>query len=182
MDRRGEEIVEALIFAAPEPVPAAKLGKIAGIAKEEIPSLVEKLNRAYSRSGRPFEIRKIAGGYAAYIKPDLSPWIEELLGRDRGIHLTRPMFEVLAIVSVKQPITKPEIDKIRGVNSSAPLAQLLKQGLVTISGRQQSPGRPFLYTTTRKFLKAFGLNSPRDIPSFEELQKMFEGGDEGLAS
>lgn len=173
----SETIIEALVFSAPDPVPSSKLAKIAGVAKENIPRIIDGLNDGYKSSGRAFEIRLVGGGYAPYIRQDFAPWIEELLGKGRGLHLTRAMFETLAIVAVKQPITKPIVDKIRGVNSSAPLAQLLKQGLVTISGRQQSPGRPFLYATTRKFLKAFGLNSPQDIPSFEELRKMFETTD-----
>ena len=171
----AETIVEALIFAAPEPVHDAKLARIAGVPREQIGRIIDELNKKYESATRSFEIRRVAAGYAIYVKQDFAPWLEELLGGDRGIHLTRPMFEVLAIVAVKQPITKPVIDKIRGVNSSAPLAQLLKSGLITITGRQSGPGRPFEHGTTRKFLKIFGLNSPQDIPSFEELQKMFEG-------
>ncbi len=177
MSIKPDTIIEALIFSAPDPVHASKLAKIAGVPKEEVGEIIARLNRLYRESGRSFAIREIAGGYAIYISQDFAPWIQEILGKDRGLHLTRAMFETAAIIAVKQPITKPMIDKIRTVNSSAPIMQLLKQGLVTIAGRQQSPGRPFLYRTTQKFLKVFGLNSPQDIPSFEELQKIFEGED-----
>ena len=171
-----ETIIEALIFAAPEPVNDAKLAKIAGVHREEIPTFVESLNSSYERQGRSFRIRKIGGGYSIYVMHDFAPWIEELLGKDKDMHITRPMFEVLALISLKQPVTKPIIDKIRGVNSQAPLAHLIKSGLITISGRARTPGKPFLYNTSKKFLKIFGLNSSEDIPSFEELQKMFQNG------
>ncbi|MCD6531437.1 SMC-Scp complex subunit ScpB [bacterium] len=172
-------LVEALIFSAQEPVPPHKLAKITGVDKSEIPRIVEQLNEQYQRGGRSFLIRQVAGGYAFYVKPDFAHWIDELFGRERGIHLTRSMFEVLAIVAVKQPVTKPVIDKIRGVNSSGPINQLLKSGLITIRGRASTPGKPFLYGTTQKFLKLFGLNRPEDIPSFEELEKMFAGEGNG---
>lgn len=171
-------IIEALIFASPDPVPESRLAKVSGEPTGEIGRIVEELNEIYRRNGRAFEIRAIGGGYAIYVRQDFAPWIEELLGKNKGLHLTRATFEALAVIAVKQPITKPTIDKIRRVNSSAPMAQLLKQGMITIAGRQKGPGRPFLYATTSKFLKCFGLNSTQDIPSFDELQKMFEGADE----
>ncbi len=169
----SERIVEALIFASPEPVPPSKLAKIASLPQSDVPKVVERLNAEYDRTGRPFEVRLVGGGYALYLKPEFSPWVDELVGRHRRLHLTRSMFEVLAIVAIKQPVTKPVIDKIRGVNSAAPIFQLLKQGLITIKGRERSPGRPFLYATTNKFLRVFGLDSIESIPSFEELQRMF---------
>jgi len=174
----AKAILEALIFASPEPVQHSKLAKIAGLSREEIPVIVEELNESYCKYGRSFQIRQIAGGYAFYVLPDFALWINDLLGKNRGIHLTRSMFETLAIIAVKQITTKPVIDKIRGVNSQAPIHHLLKQGLITIHGRATSPGKPFLYATTTKFLKVFGLNSPEDIPSFEELTKMFEETEE----
>ncbi|RKZ31131.1 SMC-Scp complex subunit ScpB [bacterium] len=175
-DINVNSIIEALIFSSPEPVPANKLAKIAGIPREDVPAIVDNLNSNYQKNQRSFSIRQVGGGYAYYVKPDFAHWIDELLGRNRGINLTRSMFEVLAIIAVKQPTTKPVVDKIRGVNSTAPLNHLLKQGLVTIKGRASTPGKPFIYATTVKFLKVFGLNSPEDIPSFEELEKML--GDE----
>ncbi|RKZ28740.1 SMC-Scp complex subunit ScpB [bacterium] len=177
MSIKPETIIEALIISAPEPITTSKLAKVAGVEREKVFGIVKNLNEEYRKSGRSFEIREVAGGYAVYVLPDFAPWIQEILGRDRGLHLTRAMFETLAIIAIKQPITKPMIDKIRTVNSSAPIMQLLKQGLITIAGRQHSPGKPFLYRTTHKFLKVFGLKSAQDIPSFEELQKMFEGED-----
>jgi len=173
-----ETILEALIFAAPEPVQEVKLAKVAGMQKEQVAGVISELNEIYNQNGRSFEIRHIGNGYSFYVKPDFAPWITELFGADKGVHLTRPMFEVLAIIAVKQPITKPIVDKIRSVNSSAPLTQLLKLGLITISGRHSGPGKPFLYVTTKKFLKSFGLNSPEEIPTFEELQKMFESSED----
>ncbi|MCD6594808.1 SMC-Scp complex subunit ScpB [bacterium] len=168
-----ESIVEALIFASSEPVQDRKLAKIAGVEREIIQRIITKLNEKYRNDGNSFEIRQVGGGYSVYILSDFATWVEELLGKNRGVHLTRSMFEALAIIAVKQPITKPVIDKIRGVNSSGPVTQLLKQGLITFRGRASSPGRPFIYGTTIKFLKVFGLNSPQDIPTFEELEKMF---------
>lgn len=173
----SETIIEALVFASSEPIGEQKLSKVAGVAREEVKQIIQQLNEKYERAGNCFRIRHVGGGYLFYVREDFAPWIEELVGRDRGIHLTKPMFETLGIIAVMQPISKPMIDKIRAVNSSAPLAHLMKHGLITIVGRGKGPGRPFLYGTTKKFLKTFGLNSAEEIPSFEELKRMFESAE-----
>ncbi len=170
-------IVEALIFASTEPVSESKIAKAANIDTEEVRKSIDALNIAYRETNRSFEIRFVAGGYAFYILPDYAPWIDDLLGRNKEFHLSRAMFETLAVIALKQPVTKPIIEKIRGVNSSAPVTSLAKLGLITIRGRSDGPGKPFLYATTPKFLKLFGLNRPEDIPSFEELEKLFDAGE-----
>lgn len=173
MTFREKILVEALIFASPDPAPPRQIAKVAGLEPERIKAIVEELNQEYRHWGKPYLIREVAGGYAFHLSPDYSHFVEEFLGKKNTPRLTRSMFEVLAIVAIKQPVIKPVVDKVRGVDSSAPLAKLLDIGLVTIVGRQKSPGKPFLYGTTQKFLELFGLNSKDDIPSFEELEKIF---------
>lgn len=168
-----KSIIEALIIASPEPISDGKLSKIIGIDKNDIVSIVQQLNKEYKESERSFEIRKIAGGYVLYVRPDFSQWIVELSTRSDS-ELTRSMIEVAAIVAIKQPVTKSVIDKVRGVNSVGPLRQLLEEKLITIRSRAKSPGRPFLYSTTKKFLKIFGLSSESEIPTIEELGNLFE--------
>jgi len=168
-----ESIVEALIAASPEPISEYKISRATGIDPQRITKIVDDLNRQYRNSGRSFEIRYIAGGYSFYVLPDFAPWLEELASRT-SLHITRSMLEVLAIVAVKQPVTKKVIDKIRGVNSIGPLQQLLSERLITIKGRAKTPGKPFIYVITKRFLKLFGLEKDSDIPKIEELKELFE--------
>ncbi len=167
-------IVEALVFAAPGPITASRIAQIASVPPEEVDQIVDKLNELYENSGRAFRINRIAGGYQFFTITTYAPYVSELFVDKGQIHLTRAMLEVLSIVALKQPVTKPVIDKIRGADSSAPVRTLLENGLITIRRRQKSPGRPFLYGTTEEFLKLFGLERLEDLPKAEELAGFFD--------
>lgn len=168
-------IIEALIFASPRPISAGEIIRISGInSKKEIESIVENLNGSYEENHRAFRIKKIAGGYQFFTINSYAPYISEIFQDRHKFRLTSAMLEVLSIVSVKQPVTKPVIDKIRNADSGAPIHSLLEAGLITVKGRQKSPGKPFIYGTTEEFLRIFGLESLNDIPDEEEIKQLFE--------
>ncbi len=168
-------IVEALIFASPRPIDIKTLVGISSLeGKDEAEKIVEELNRAYESEGRAFRIKAIAGGFQFFTLNSYAPYVAELFAERGKLRLTRAMLEVLSIIALKQPVTKPVIDRIRGADSSGSVHRLLEGGVITMKGRQKAPGRPFLYGTTEEFLKLFGLESVRDLPNEEDLRGLFE--------
>jgi segregation and condensation protein B len=168
-------IVEALVLAAAEPIPATKLAAIVpecstGAARE----LVAELNAEYEARGASFEIVEVAGGYQLRTRPDLAPWLRELQPR-RTVRLSRAALETLAVVAYKQPITRAEIEHVRGVDAGAVVRSLLERDLVRIAGHREIPGRPMLYATTKRFLELFGLASLEDLPTLRDLQELSSG-------
>jgi len=167
-------IIEALIFSSPSPISAKRIASIAALESEkDVDSIVDLLNTQYEKNGRAFRIRKIAGGYQFFSIVAYAPYIGEIFVDRSQPHLTRAMLEVLSIIAVKQPVTKPVIDSIRGADSGGSIHTLLEKGIVTVKGRQKSPGRPFMYATTRDFLKLFGISDINELPSEDELPEFF---------
>ncbi len=167
-------IVEALIFASPGPVGAKRLMNIASLeSTDEADRIVETLNETYEKNGRVFRIKRLAGGYQFFTLTGYAPFVGELFTVSGQPHLTHAMLEALSIIALRQPTTKPVVDKIRGADSSAPIHSLLEAGLITIKGRQKTPGRPFLYATTDEFLKMFGLDSIAELPKEDDLAELF---------
>lgn len=167
-------IVEAIIFASPTPVSPEKIARIASISpSDEIEKMVVRLNEEYSRGNRAFRIKPIAGGYQFFTLSEFAPFLNELFSEKSRLRLTRAMLETLSIIALKQPVTKPVIEKIRGADSSGPVHSLLECGLITIKGRQKMPGRPFVYGTTDEFLRLFGLHRIEDLPGEDELAQLF---------
>lgn len=166
---RLEQILEALLFASDSPVPLSRLSEITGAEEAQIPAALDTLNQSYADTGRAFRISRVAHGYQLYTLPEYAPWIRKLYSTQRTTRLSPAALEVLAIIAYRQPITKPEIEKLRGVDCSASLLTLLERGLIVTAGRAHRPGNPFLYRTTREFLRYFGLESLDDLPSLEEL-------------
>ncbi|MGB9741894.1 MAG: SMC-Scp complex subunit ScpB [bacterium] len=164
-----EPIVEAVLFAADGPVTIARLAEIAGQHENAVQQAIENLNRIYAETGRAFRISRVAQGYQLYTLPEYAEWIRKLYAHTRIQRLSAAALEVLAIIAYKQPVTRPEIEQLRGVDCSAPLLTLLERGLVSTAGRAHRPGNPFLYRTTREFLRYFGLESLDDLPRLEEL-------------
>lgn len=162
------QIIEALLFVSNNPITKAQLQEVLKI--EDIERYINELNEEYDRTNRSFRIEEIAGGWQMRTRPEFSPWIKMLLNIQRRERLSGPALETLAIIAYKQPITKPEIEGIRGVNVDWVLSTLIDKGLVRVVGRKDIPGRPFLYGTTTKFLEHFGLASLKDLPSVEELK------------
>lgn len=173
MDENIKCTIEALIMSSPEPIPVQRLCETIGkISPREVREAVADLNNLYMGCGNSFRIREIAGGYQMYILPDFEGQVKKLLEKQRTIRLTRAALEALAIVAYKQPVTKSEIEHIRGVASDGVLYNLLQRDLIAIAGRADAPGRPLLYKTSKEFLKFFGLNRISDLPSMEEIEEM----------
>jgi len=163
--------VEALLFAYDAPLPAERLAELVGFSgKAEAEQAVRELNLKYEQNGSSFRIREIAGGYQMYTLPEYSGWIEAMYVKVRKQRLSKAALETLSIIVYKQPVTRVEIDLIRGVQSDAALKTLLERELVTITGRAQTVGRPLLYGTTDQFLIHFGLNDLSDLPKLKELE------------
>lgn len=162
-------VVEAVLFAADAPVGPERLAQLAGADAGAVAGAVVELNRAYQASGRTFRINKVAQGYQLYTMPEYAQWVRDLYQHQYVHRLSRAALEVLAIVAYRQPITRPETEKLRSVDCSGPLLTLLERRLIATAGRAHRPGNPFLYRTTREFLRYFGLESLDDLPRLEEL-------------
>lgn len=165
--------LEAILFVAAEPVPAGQLATALDVS----PSVIERgLNELdESLSARGLRLQRNAGRVQLTTAPELAELIERFLGLDSTTHLSRAALETLSIVAYQQPVTRPQIDSIRGVNSDSMLKSLLNKGLVIESGRADGPGRPILYSTSPEFLQHFGLNSILEMPP---LAKPEEEGEE----
>ncbi len=167
-------VIEALLFATTEPLSIQRLTRIlAGVDVAEVRQVVFELQQEYEAEPRGLSIVEVAGGFQMATRPHLAPWIYCLKPSRRRQPLSQATLETLAIVAYKQPITRAEIEAIRGVDSSATLHTLLELGLIDVGGRREVPGRPQLYVTTQQFLKAFGLKSLGDLPSIHELRRQF---------
>jgi segregation and condensation protein B len=162
-------IVEALIFASPEPITPKMLFKIlADEPKEDVSAALQALRVEYeSRPGLQFV--DIAGGYQIVTRPELHEWVRRLFHERSTQKLTAQSLETLAVIAYKQPITAIEITEIRGVNTSGVLSTLLDRHLIKIVGRKNVVGRPFLYATTKEFLIRFGLKDLGDLPRVEDM-------------
>jgi len=162
------DVVEALLFASEAPVEAERIQEVldlpsAGEARELVRALGERLEG----QGRALQIIEVGGGYRLVTRPEVAPWLVKLARSRTRSRLSRSALETLAIIAYRQPASRPDIDTVRGVNSEAVLDNLLDRRMVRIAGRKDSPGRPFLYETTRDFLVAFGLRDLADLPRIE---------------
>ena len=173
--QQSKSILEALIFVSDSPLDMVQIQEVLeGTSVEDIRRLVQELNGEYQAAGRSFTIQEIAGGYRMVTLPEFGPWLKALYKSKMKERLTRPSLETLAIIAYKQPVTKPEIEAIRGVNTDGVIMTLLERNLVRIAGRKDTVGRPLLYGTTDEFLQHFGLGSLSDMPKLPEVQQMTE--------
>lgn len=165
-------VVEAILFAADEPVGLRKLVEIidAGGVKE-VKKHIRSLNKKYSKMGCAFRIEELAGGYQMLTLSAYNPWLSKLIKVRSETKLTAAAMETLAIIAYKQPIMRVEIENIRGVAAGEMIRQLIEKGLVKITGRAEELGRPLLYGTTQKFLDIFGLATLKDLPQPESAKK-----------
>ena len=162
-------ILEALIFASPEPLtPKAIFKLLDSEPREDVEAAIVELKQDYDRPGG-LQLVEVAGGLQIATRPDLHEWVRRLFHERTTQKLTAQALETLAVIAYKQPITAVEITEIRGVNTSGVLNTLLERHLVKIVGRKQVVGRPFLYATTREFLIRFGLNTLNDLPRVEDM-------------
>ncbi|MCW5784264.1 MAG: SMC-Scp complex subunit ScpB [Nitrospirales bacterium] len=165
---------EAMLFVSHEPLSLEKLALVLeGVPKSSLKSAMQDLQAEYETSGRGLQILEVAGGYVMVTRPDQSRYIKRLTNKAKpAAKVSRSALEALAIVSYKQPITRADIEKIRGVETSGVLRTLLDQKLIRIVGRQDIPGRPILYGTGKQFLQRFGLRDLRDLPPLKELKEL----------
>lgn len=154
--------LEAMLFVAPEPVTTAQLAVALDVAPSVIERGLNELDAALATRG--LRLQRHAGRFQLTTAPQLAELIERFLGLEATTHLSRAALETLAIIAYQQPVTRPQIDAIRGVNSDSMMKSLLHKGLILESGRADGPGRPILYSTTPEFLQHFGLNSIREMP------------------
>lgn len=168
-------IVEALILASPEPIPAKRISESdSTLTPGKAAQFVLELNNCYEEIGASFRIREVAGGYQFYILPDFSKYVDVLFTRRRKLRLTRAAMETLAIVAYRQPVSKVDIEHVRGVSSDGVLHNLLEKKLVNIKGRAESAGRALQYGTTDEFLKFFGVNKLDDLPQMSEIEELLK--------
>ena len=166
-------IVEALILASPEPLGARKIAEVVDdMTPRKVGQTVAELNNRYMQAAMAYRIRELAGGYQFYIVPEFTGYVEELFTRRRKVRLTQAALETLAIVAYRQPVTRVEIEHIRGVASDGVIRNLLEKKVITIRGRAATVGKPLQYGTTDEFLKFFGLNSLEDLPKMSEIEEL----------
>ncbi|WP_437321989.1 SMC-Scp complex subunit ScpB [Sorangium sp. So ce385] len=164
-------MLEALIFVAERPVPARELARSANAEHRVVRELLAELVAEYD--GRGFRLDEVAGGYVFRTSPAFAPFVREVTDQ-KPVKMSRAQTETLAIVAYRQPITRPEIDEIRGVDSGAALKSLLERDLVRILGKKDEPGRPMLYGTTAQFLEFFGLKALGELPTLREFTELTE--------
>jgi len=170
-----KQIVEALLFASDSPVPLSAIVEVLdGPGPGEVMELLRDLGREYEETERGVTLGEIAGGYQILSRKECALWIDRMLRSRRKVRLSRAGLETLAIVAYKQPITKTEIDAIRGVDSGGALHTLLERNLAAIQGRSKGVGRPLLYGTTPEFLGYMGINELNDLPELKELGSVLE--------
>ncbi len=161
-------IIESLLFVSPEPMSRKQISQmIDGTSLDEIESAIRLIQEDCDKPGRGIQCVEVAGGFSFTTQPDCGPWVKRFVaGKPK---LSRSGLEVLAIVAYKQPITRPEIEDVRGVDTGGVMRTLLERRLVRILGRREGVGRPVIYGTTNDFLKTFGLNNLKDLPPIREL-------------
>ena len=170
-----KQIVEALLFASDSPVGLSTLVEVLeGPGPEETVAVLRELEHDLRESDRGVVLVEIAGGYQLLSRRECSPWIDRMLRSRRKVRLSRAGLETLAIVAYKQPITKAEVDSIRGVDSGGALHTLLERNLALIRGRSKAVGRPLLYATAPEFLSYMGINDLADLPELKELGTVME--------
>jgi segregation and condensation protein B len=167
-------IVEALIFASEVPLSADRIMDIVGTTdREEIIGVLQSLERDFADRNGGFYLLEVAGGYQFRTRADMASWIRKLKGvKPPG--LSQASLETLAVVAYRQPVTRQEIEKVRGVDVSGPLRGLLEKKLVRMLGRKNVPGKPIIYGTTKRFLEVFSLNDLSELPTLREFQELQE--------
>lgn len=171
--------IEGILFAAGEPVKAAKLAVVLDVSVDEVNEAVKELKAEYDRDKRGFNIIEILEGYQICSRPEYYTYIQEILGEQRNQPLSNAAMEALAIIAYKQPITRGQIERIRGVNSDGCVNRLYERGLIEEAGRLDAPGKPILYVTTQTFLRCFGLKSPDELPPINFVQMKIDDPPQG---
>jgi segregation and condensation protein B len=161
--------LEAVLFVADEPLSSAVLAPLIDADRRTVEVLLESLARDYEQSGAGLSLRRVAGGWRLFTHPDAAAVVERFVLSSRHTRLTRAALETLAIVAYKQPVTRHQVEAIRGVSTEGVLKALVERGLLAEVGREEGPGRPVLYGTTPEFLERLGLDSVGDLPALAPL-------------
>ena len=169
-EKKLTEVIETLLFVTPRALTIQQLKDLVGLepSTKELRQAVQKLNLEYELTGRVFKIEEVAGGFQMRTVSKVREWIRKV-DAIKPFRLTPANLETLSIVAYKQPVTRAQIEFLRGVDSSSTLRTLLHRRLVRISGRAELPGKPTLYSTTKTFLEVFSLKSLKDLPTLAEL-------------
>lgn len=164
--------LEAALLIAEGAVPARKLAQSARLIDgREVQQMVLLLNESYDRTRSAFRIEQTAAGYILMTRAALAPWLDRLHNRQAATRLSAPMMETLTIIAYQQPVTRADVEAIRGVQSAEMIRQLMDKGLIRIAGEDDSLGRPFLYGTTKLFLTTFALRQIDELPGYATLRK-----------
>lgn len=185
MDDIYKSVIEAIIFSSDEPIPETEIikaitaidGDETEISQEDVQNAVDQLNAFYTQNNSAVNIVKIANGYLYATRSEYAKYVGYLSSEKSKRRLSPAALETLSIIAYKQPITKPELESIRGVNSDYILTALLEKQLITIAGRAETVGRPLLYKTTDEFLKYFGLKDLGDLPKPREIEDIMQDED-----
>lgn len=166
-------ILEALIFASPQPITPREITQVlGGVSKEAWRSAVDELKAEYARPGRGLQLVEVAGGLQITTRPEYNDSVRELLDPKAPTRLSIQALETLAVIAYKQPVTQPEVIDLRGVKSGGVLKTLLEKRLIRIVGRKEVVGRPILYGTTKEFLLHFGMKDLSELPKIEEFAEV----------
>jgi segregation and condensation protein B len=166
----ARDLLEVLVFAADEAMDTPRLARLLELDEGRVEELAQDLNEEYEATGRSFRLMRLGGGWQMVAQPHYAPLLRRLLKERVRPRLSRAALETLAVVAFRQPVTKGDIEAVRGVKTEAVLRTLLERRLVMIAGRSDGVGRPLLYRTTRDFLEAFGLASLQELPRLKEVQ------------
>ena len=169
-----KNIIEALLFAARDPLTQTQVNNVFEPDTPNLKEIVDQLNKQYLKNENAFIINKVAGGFQIVSKKEYEHFISKLFKKSGRLKLSLAAMDSLAIIAYKQPISRYEVEAIRGVDSSGVLKTLLNHELIKIKGRDVGPGRPLLYKTTPKFLEYFGLNRLSDMPKLKEISELID--------
>lgn len=175
-----KSIIETLLFVSSRPLASSEIMEVFQAApaawkptRETLQTALEDLEKEWEERGGGIELVRVADGYEFRTTPEYGPWVK-LLNQPRPQRLTVPAVETLALIAYRQPITRTDIESIRGVDTAAVLKSLLERRLIRVVGRKEEPGRPLLYATTKEFLEVFGLKGLSDLPPLSELEEMIK--------
>lgn len=176
-----QQVVEAVVFSASEPVSAERISRLVaevtggeGPGAEAVDAVVTQLNATWKKTERPLRIERWGGGYRMATSEAIAPYLQAFFQDEPRQRLSRSLMETLAVVAYRQPVTKPEVDYVRGVDSGYGVRKLLELKLIDVAGRSEAVGRPLLYGTTDKFLEQFGLASMEELPQLREIEELLD--------
>lgn len=179
-DHELKPILEALLFVSGDPISVERLREVIGdVDRRKIEALLQELKDEYLQGNRGLQVVEVAGGYQLSTRIEMAPWIKEMEKIKAAARLSRPGLETLAIIAYKQPVTRAEIEMIRGVDAAGVLKTLMERKLVKIVGRKEVAGRPMMYGTTKDFLQYFGLPDLSGLPTLKEFSEVAEAQREG---